>query len=152
MYVGFKDSSGWNTTRFWDVVGNVPSLCSKVFEVVLSFVGKYRSKDEQRDFRELVTKFQTCSCDIQKFRKQEYWGLQVLAKVRRGWLVAESIRNIMSMLVAVLRPCRTFENKSPDHVLLKNKVLLLIFPGMSIGILSSSSSRDAGRCVSKSLF
>ena len=47
--------------------------------------------------------------------KHEYCGCAVFAKVKGGWPVAISIRNILPILVAVLKHCKTFQNGFPDH-------------------------------------
>ena len=35
------------------------------------------------------------------------------AKVKEGWPVAKSTRNLIPILVAILKPCATFENELP---------------------------------------
>ena len=45
----------------------------------------------------------------------ENHGFHVSAEVKGSWPIAKSVMNVILILVAVLKPCKTFENELPDH-------------------------------------
>ena len=59
------------------------------------------------------------SCDTHKFRQHEHQGVWVSAEVKLDWALATSIRNIIPILLAVLKPCATIENELTYHIVWK---------------------------------
>ena len=59
------------------------------------------------------------SCDTSNIRKHENVcsgaESEVFAKVKGCWPIANSLRNIIQMLVAVLKPGKTIQNEFPEH-------------------------------------
>ena len=75
------------------------------------------SNTSNNERRELGTQSQIVklNCDTQNSWKSGNHGLGEFAKVKGGWHVAEPLRNIIPLLLAMLKPCEAFNNKLPLH-------------------------------------
>lgn len=51
-------------------------------------------------------------CLYRKSENHDYlgWGAEVFGKIELGWHITEKIRNIISVPLAVFKPCETLRN------------------------------------------
>ena len=89
-----------------------------------------RSKDlnhELRQFGTTSTIFGDSLTALRHSQEHEGWGFDVFAKEKGGWPIAQSIRNIMLILVAVSKPCKILQTELPENLHEKKSLSCIFF-------------------------
>ena len=85
-------------------------VCRFVFDAVLSFCLKILKRNVNTWIEEeLETNFKVLklNCGTWKYRKHEDPCFEMFAKLKGGWPIAKSTRNLIPILLAMLKPCKT---------------------------------------------
>ena len=96
----------------WHVLGYVKFRLECRCVLLVSAKATIRKVSRELGAKSKVLKL---SLDTWKFRKRANRGFGVFAKVKGGWPISKSMRNVLPILLAVLTPCRISIMISQTH-------------------------------------